>query len=310
MPILQPAVHSIDHYAITVPDLAVAKAFYTDFGLEVAEYAGGLVLRAFGDDHIWGHILPGPAKRLHHLTFGIYNADQAAFERRLSALGIARVDAPAGTMSKGIWFRDFDGVLLQLVVGPKTSPNGKTGQPSVIGPASVRSSAFRSQASAVFPTRLSHVFNFTSDVGKAISFYEDAIGVRLSDRSGDDIAFLHAPHGSDHHLIAFARSGGPGFHHSSWDVPVFDDVGRGGHRMEALGYTGGWGVGRHVLGSNYFYYVRDPWGSWAEYSHDIDYVPSGHDWPAGDYASEDSLYQWGPDVPASFVTNCEFDAVT
>ena len=28
-----------------------------------------------------------------------------------------------------------------------------------------------------------------------------------------------------------------------------------------------------VLGSNYFHYVRDPWGSFAEYSCDIDYIP-------------------------------------
>ena len=39
-------------------------------------------------------------------------------------------------------------------------------------------------------------------------------------------------------------------------------------------------MGRHVLGSNYFYYVRDPWGSYAEYSHDIDFVPAGSIWPA------------------------------
>ena len=64
-------------------------------------------------------------------------------------------------------------------------------------------------------------------------------------------------------------------------------------------------MGRHVLGSSYFYYIPDPSGSWAEYSHDIDYVPPGHDWPSGDFRAEDSLYQWGPDVPAHFVTNRE-----
>ena len=38
---------------------------------------------------------------------------------------------------------------------------------------------------------------------------------RLSDRSGPGIAFLHSPHGSDHHLIALAKSDGPGLHHSN-----------------------------------------------------------------------------------------------
>jgi len=60
-----------------------------------------------------------------------------------------------------------------------------------------------------------------------------------------------------------------------------------------------------VLGSNYFRYVRDPWGSYAEYSFDIDFIPSGYDWPSADYPPEDSLYVWGPDVPEDFVRNYE-----
>ncbi|MNL77521.1 hypothetical protein D3C87_2037270 [compost metagenome] len=60
-----------------------------------------------------------------------------------------------------------------------------------------------------------------------------------------------------------------------------------------------------MLGSNYFFYVLDPWGSFCEYSADIDYIPAGHDWPSGDFAPEDSLYQWGPDVPDYFIRNTE-----
>ncbi|AJX00610.1 2,3-dihydroxybiphenyl dioxygenase domain protein [Burkholderia gladioli] len=75
--------------------------------------------------------------------------------------------------------------------------------------------------------------------------------------------------------------------------------------MRNAGYLEGWGVGRHVLGSNYFYYVRDPWGSFAEYSFDIDYVPNDIDWPSANHAPEDSLYVWGPAVPDYFFTNFE-----
>jgi hypothetical protein len=60
-----------------------------------------------------------------------------------------------------------------------------------------------------------------------------------------------------------------------------------------------------VLGSNYFYYARDPWGSFAEYSFDIDFVPAGAAWPSGDYPPEDSFYLWGPAVPEWFVVNTE-----
>ena len=75
--------------------------------------------------------------------------------------------------------------------------------------------------------------------------------------------------------------------------------------MDAQGYTHGWGVGRHVLGSNYFHYVRDPWGSFAEYSYDIDFIPADVDWPAADHPPEDSFYVWGPPVPDDFVINHE-----
>ncbi len=137
------------------------------------------------------------------------------------------------------------------------------------------------------------------------AFYERVLGLRLSDRSADIIAFLHGPHASDHHLLAFAKSEAPGLHHSSWDVGRFDDVGLGAELMKAKGYGHGWGVGRHVLGSNYFYYVQDPWGSWAEYSYDIDFVPADVDWPAADHPPEDSFYIWGPTVPDDFIVNRE-----
>jgi hypothetical protein len=71
------------------------------------------------------------------------------------------------------------------------------------------------------------------------------------------------------------------------------------------GYAHGWGVGRHVLGSNYFYYVRDPWGSYAEYTFDIDFVPHDVDWLPADHPPEDSLYVWRPALPEDFITNHE-----
>ena len=157
----------------------------------------------------------------------------------------------------------------------------------------------------VRPRRLSHVLLFTPDVARQVEFYTKTLGLRLSDRSGDIIAFMHGPHASDHHVLAFAKSGAPGLHHSSWDVGTLDDVGLGAELMKAQGYEKGWGVGRHVLGSNYFYYVQDPWRSWAEYSFDIDFVPESVDWPAADHPPEDSFYIWGPTVPDDFVVNHE-----
>ena len=97
------------------------------------------------------------------------------------------------------------------------------------------------------------------------------------------------------------------------DVGGVNEIGMGAMQMDDKGYDKGWGMGRHVLGSNYFHYVKDPWGSYSEYSADIDYIPADHDWDAGDYPPEDSIYLWGPEIPKDFVTNYEAepaDAVT
>ena len=155
------------------------------------------------------------------------------------------------------------------------------------------------------PSGIDHAGVLVSDVDRALAFYRDVLGLRLSDRSADIIAFMHGPHASDHHMLAFAKSDHPGYHHSSWDVGSIDDVGLGAERMRGAGYAKGWGVGRHVIGSNYFYYVQDPWGSWAEYSHDIDFVPVDVDWKAADHPPEDSFYMWGPTVPEDFIVNHE-----
>ncbi len=64
-------------------------------------------------------------------------------------------------------------------------------------------------------------------------------------------------------------------------------------RMADKGWTKGWGLGRHVVGSNYFHYVRDPWGSFSEYSCDIDYIPKDERWPAADHKPEELVLPLG-----------------
>lgn len=300
------AVHSIDHFALNVPSLADAARFYRAFGLDVREARNGdeLELRS-ADGHRWARILPAPAKSLAYLSFNCYERDFDALARQIDAAGAVRTDAPQGAEPDGIWFHDPDGNLLQVKTGPKTSPTAKAPHVTVGAGANARGAVVRSQVQTVHPERLSHVLLFTPDVMRALDFYARAIGLRLSDKSLDIIAFTHAPHGSDHHLVAFARSAARGWHHAAWDVRDIDMVGQGAAQMAAAGYTRGWGTGRHVLGSNYFHYVQDPWGSFNEYSADIDFVAADQPWPAGDFAPEDSLYQWGPDVPPDFIHNTE-----
>jgi catechol 2,3-dioxygenase-like lactoylglutathione lyase family enzyme len=297
-------VHSLDRFVLTVPKLGQAERFYSEFGLNVTPSGDGLALKTFGRDHQWGLVVEGTRKQLHHLSFGCYPDDLPYLQERAEESGIEILNPPQGFESNGFWCRDASGLLVEIKVAAKSSPDNKTAGIWSSSPEGVAGAPVRSHAPAAWPRRLSHVLVFTPNIGRAVDFYSNIVGLRLSDRS-DRVAFMHAIHGSDHHVVAFAESPAPGLHHCSWDMRGIDDIGLGAMQMAGKGYTKGWGFGRHVLGSNYFHYVQDPWGSYAEYSCDIDYIPATSRWEAGDHEPEDSFYLWGPSPPDDFTFNRE-----
>ena len=300
------AVHSLHRFVFSVPDLEKAADFYQAFGLDVRRVDGRIDLYTFGHLHRWGSIYRGGGtKRLEYVSFAAYPDDFEALVKRLEEGHVPPAEPHRLADEKGVWVTDPEGIALQVVAGPKASPAAKDTAPVPQIMPGKGAAPSRSKCNPVRPRRLSHVLLFSSDVPRSVRFYTETLGLRLSDHSGDLIAFLHGAHASDHHMLAFAKSDGPGLHHSSWDVATLDDVGLGMQQMIDRGYPDGWGVGRHVIGSNYFRYVRDPWGSFAEYSYDIDFIPADVEWKAADHEPADSFYVWGPPVPDYFIVNHE-----
>lgn len=298
-------VHSIDHFALEIPDLAKGRHFFDCFGLRVEDKPEGLELYASASPHRWGRLFKGAHKRLAYLALNCYEADLEPLREQAKAAGARFAQPYAHGSKEGFWLLDPEENLIQIRVGEKTMPDSKKPATFVNAKGNERAVVGRSSYGKVFPRRLSHVLLFTTDVPRQVDFYESVLGLRLSDKAQDLIAFTHARYGSDHHMIAFAKSEAKGWHHCSWDVPGIDEVGQGADQMEKAGFKAGWGTGRHVLGSNYFHYIQDPWGSFCEYSADIDYIPKGETWATNDWPPEDSLYLWGPEVPAIFLTNTE-----
>ena len=118
------AVHSLDHFAIVVPDLAEATRFYSKFGVGIEEDRNSLAI-CCGTTKPAALVFEGGRKRLHHLSFGIYEADAVAFASRLQQRGIARLDPPPGLPRDGVWLRDPEGNLVELRIADKTSPDAK-----------------------------------------------------------------------------------------------------------------------------------------------------------------------------------------
>src|SRR5437773_8813570 len=87
------AVHSLDHFVFSVPDLDEAARFYDGFGLDVRRSGDKLHLHTAGHPPRWGTVLRGAGgKRLQYIAFGAYAEDFDALKGRLAKLGIKTVD--------------------------------------------------------------------------------------------------------------------------------------------------------------------------------------------------------------------------
>ena len=301
------SVRSLQHIALAVPDPAVGRKFYSDFGMEGKEHDKRVVMRCHGRDQDQVVLVEGKKKHMHHVGFGTKPEDLASLKKRLEQNGTKLVDAPKETPYDGVWFRDPDGLLVNVRAAEpakwRTVPEWKINNPGHLNRSGVAGHPKRD--TQVRPTRLGHTLRFTPQMEKMVDFYTRVVGLQLSDRAQDIVAFMRGQGGSDHHIFGYIKSDRPGFHHASFEVGNVDEIGMGACRLLDKGYKDGWGFGRHVIGSNFFHYIRDPWDSMAEYFCDIDYIPADSNWKATNYPAEDSLYVWGPKPPEAFGMNFE-----
>src|SRR5213594_3971139 len=302
------AVKALLHYALEVPDQGAGEKFYSNFGLIDAPGRDGAVrLRPAPLQRESVLLYGGPRKRLHHLAFGAPGDEYAATREAVRRAGIREVDSPRGAPEGGFWVRDPDSNLVNIrdearVVPPPDPPL------ALNSPGRIAREIRRGCPDAGFgakPRRLGHVLLFTGGLDRQLDFYTRVLGMKLTDRSRQVIVFLRCT--TDHHNLAFLVSKGPGFHHGSFEVGNVDEIAMGAAKMQEAGWQPGWGLGRHVIGSNFFYYIRDPWGSFAEYFHDLDYIPEHCAWEPRDFPEAEALYRWGPPVPEDFGRNRELE---
>ncbi len=292
----------LHHYALEVPDLEVAEGFLQDFGLETGEKDGSLVARCPGRDQDQVRLVRAPAKRLRHVSFTVRPGALDSVREAVQRAGAPVIEPPAGTAADGLWVRDPDGTAVQLL-DEAPAPARPAAEVLVnIGASRQRIGVaqWREADADVLPRRLGHALLFTPQPERMTEFYTAVLGLRVSDRIRGLVTFLNAGPG-DHHIFGFIRSSHPGFHHASFEVPSIDAIALGADRMRARGRDPGWGLGRHTIGSNFFHYNPDPWGSWIEWFSDIDQIDDG--WVAHDWEVPPHL--WGAPPPETFLRNLE-----
>ena len=99
----------------------------------------------------------------------------------------------------------------------------------------------------------------------------------MSDEVDGVIHFLRCS--TEHHNIGLVHSPVPILQHYSWECDDLDHV---GHTATALYRADprrhAWGIGRHFAGSNFYWYLRDPAGSFLELYSDLDRITDDTTW--------------------------------
>lgn len=152
------------------------------------------------------------------------------------------------------------------------------------------------------PRRLGHIVIGTPDLAATRDLLI-GLGCKLSDEMPGIIAFLRCS--TDHHNIGLVGSPVPMLQHYSWEC---DDVDHVGHAATALLRADpdrqAWGFGRHFVGSNYYWYLRDPAGSFLELFSDMDVIDDDDAWEREGrtpFGFEHVANSWGPAVPMEFI---------
>jgi len=295
---------------MTVPDLEVGRAFYELFGLEARVSGDDLIFRCKGRAQDQLRLMQGPRKKLSYLSFGTDEKGMGVLTARLRSAGVPTVPSPFGAVD-GLWFQDPHGDWVNVQVAePAPSllpPSSDINTPGHYRRLGVRACDAASLQKKAVPRRLGHLIKFTPDVIRSTDFYTEVLGMKVSDRAHDILAFLYGSAGGDHHILAFAKSSHTGLHHMSFEVGGFDEIELGAQTLLSAGYKNGFGPGRHIGGSNYFHYIRDPWNSLVEYFWDIDIIPEGDSaWEPMNVGPAEITAVWAQTAPPEeFVINFE-----
>ncbi|WP_312976968.1 VOC family protein [Corynebacterium sp.] len=234
--------------------LSDSADFYSGaWGLDVVEQEkGSSWLRGTGSEHHILQLTDAPKNGLGRICFAVgtpAEVDEAA--RRLEARNIPIVFGPGPADNAGagysVSFLDPEGRLIELLADFWAVPERYT--------------------SDAIPKNIAHIVLNTADIDKSVDFYRDVLGMRVSDWSEHQMAFMRC--NTDHHSIAFNQAEWASVNHVAYEMPTVNDFMRGIGRLKQTGVTPLWGPGRHGPGDNTFSYFGDPAGLVCEYTSEI-----------------------------------------
>ena len=273
----------IHHVCLRTSDLpAAAQRWSIQFGLTVRELTSERARLACAYEPYSLELVPADAPGADHtgyeLARGVTLQDAA---RRFHGLGVD-YELVAGVLR----LRDPDGHGIELLpYHPDPDPR----------PAIARSTT---TLGGFHPRKIGHVNSLTGQLSALVAFYCDVLGLRVTDRLGDEGTWLHL--GADHHTVALVGKGHYHFHHLAFELTDWGELRVALDHLAQHGRWLAWGPVRHALGQNLAAYVRIPEEEcMVELYSDMEQLSADHEpreWPDNAHSSN----TWGILPPRSY----------
>lgn len=295
------ALHRLTQIVMGVPNVDQTASYYEDFGLTPTSDGPG---QGRGFNTVDGgeqlRIVHTKQRQLVQLGVGADDPDDLGrIASSLDKLEITyqRTDTSLTALDTGtgitVRVSLADRIMQEAVAEPVYNAPGRVARPGTRAAGILREDRVR-------PRKLGHVVVGSTDQEVSQRFFTEGLGFKVSDSVPGMAAFMRCS--TDHHNVLIQQAPAKFLHHTAWQVDDIDEVGRGATAMlEADPERHTWGLGRHFIGSNFFWYLKDPAGNFSEYYSDMDCIVDDALWDPSVWDASKSLYSWGPPPPPSFL---------
>ena len=267
----------LDSLTYGVDDLDTCRRYNEDLGLETVEVHGHgatyrtaenatVILREASDAALPPSVTPG--SQLRQMVWGVASGE--VLEQVGAELS---KDREVTRDEDGIlWTLDPMGYGLGFRVSRVEPVVDEPPQVNVLG-RPVRINTRHRFVERPRILHLGHVVFHVPNLQETYDFYTKRLGFKLSDTYPNVGYFMRCAGSHDHHNLFLLHFGEfSGLNHVSYAVCNVDEVAMAGQHMERSGWSSHTGPGRHVIGSNYFWYFENPCGGMIEYHADMDYL--------------------------------------
>jgi catechol 2,3-dioxygenase-like lactoylglutathione lyase family enzyme len=252
------------HIGVAAPNFDETVDFYRDaWGLKKVEEDTGIAFFAAegSPEQYILRIRKAEDKRIDLIALGADDAasvDRLATELAASGVRFASEPGPLQTPGGGYGFRFFD-------------PDGRVIE--VSSDVALRPYRVLEEREAV-PVKLAHIVLGSEDADRAVDFYREKLGFKLSDQIVGGLCFLRCS--TDHHGIAFGSVKSSKLNHVAFEMRGIHEQMVATGRLLAAGAPVQRIIGRNYFGDNVSSYFFDPNGNVSEFTAEVEQIPLEH----------------------------------